>query len=208
MEGQQHRQIVLPHHALEHRQQLQLIADVQKAGRLVQYDDLRLLTQRPGQQNALALSVADGGEGAVGKLHAAYLRQRALHDSLILRLQDAQPPRIGIAAAAHHVPAGHQLRLHAGRHQNGHAPGDLIAAARLHGFSIQKHRAGHLGELADDGFQYGGFSRAVGADERHDPAPLHMEGYVLDQWLAVVAHGQAFCFQICHTHAAFLWIIM
>ena len=86
MEGQQHRQIVLPHHALEHRQQLQLIADVQKAGRLVQYDDLRLLTQRPGQQNALALSVADGGEGAVGKLHAAYLRQRALHDSLILRL--------------------------------------------------------------------------------------------------------------------------
>ena len=36
-----------------------------------------------------------------------------------------------------------------------------------------------------------------------------MKGYVLDQRLAVVANGQVFCFQICcHTHAAFLWIIM
>ena len=48
----------------------------------------------------------------------------------------------------------------------------------------------------------------VGAYQRDDPAPLHMKGYVLDQRLAVVAHGQIFCFQICHTHAAFLWIIM
>lgn len=52
------------------------------------------------------------------------------------------------------------------------------------------------------------FPEPLGADERDDLAPLHMKGYVLDQWLAVVAHGQAFCFQICHTHAAFLWIIM
>lgn len=155
-----------------------------------------------------ALPIADGGEGAVGKLHAAYLLQGALHDGLILQLQNAQPACVGIAAAAHYVPAGHQLRLHAGRHQNGHAPGDLVAAARLHGLSIQKHRAGHLGELADNGFQYGGFSRPVGAYQRHDPAPLYMESDVLDQRLAVVAHGQVFCFQICHTHAAFLWIIM
>ena len=152
VEGQQHRQIVLPHHALEHRQKLQLVANIQKAGGLVQHDDLRLLTQGPGQQDALALSVTDGGEGPVSKLHAAYLLQRALHDGLILRLQNAQPPGIGVAAAAHHVPAGHQLRLHAGRHQNGHAPGDLIAAALLHGLAVQKHCAGHLGELADNGF--------------------------------------------------------
>ena len=209
VERQQHRQMVFPHHALEHCQQLQLVADVQKTGGLVQYDDLRLLTQRPGQQDALTLAIADGGERPVSKFHATYLRQRALHDGPVLRLQDAQPPRIGIAAAAHHVPAGHQLRLHPGGHQNGHAPGDLIAAARLHILPVQKHRAGHLGELADNGFQYSGFSRAVGAYQCDDPAPLHMKGYVLDQWLAVVAHGQVFCFQICcHTHAAFLWIIM
>ncbi len=87
VEGQQHRQIVLPHHALEHRQKLQLVADVQKAGGLVQHDDLRLLTQRPRQEDALALPVADGGEGAVGKRHAAYLLQGALHDGLVLRLR-------------------------------------------------------------------------------------------------------------------------
>ena len=208
VERQQHRQIVLPHHALEHRQQLQLIADVQKAGGLVQHDDLRLLTQRPRQEDPLALPIADVGKGPVGKVQPAYLRQGALHNGPVLRCEDSQFACVGIAAGTHHVPAGHQLRLHAGGHQNGHAPGNLIAAVRLHGLSIQKHRAGHLGELADDGFQYGGFSRAVGAYQRDDPAPLHMEGDVLDQRLAVVAHGQVFCFQICHTHAAFLWIIM
>lgn len=46
-------QIVFPYHALEYRQKLQLVADVQKAGGLVQHDDLRLLTQRPRQEDAL-----------------------------------------------------------------------------------------------------------------------------------------------------------
>ena len=55
-------------HAPENAQQLQLVADVQKGGGFVQYDDLRLLADGPSQQHPLALAVGDGVEIPVGDL--------------------------------------------------------------------------------------------------------------------------------------------
>ena len=63
MQRHEHSQILLAHHALEDGQQLQLIADIEIARRLVEHDELRLLAERAGEQDALPLPVADGLEG-------------------------------------------------------------------------------------------------------------------------------------------------
>ena len=47
---------------LQDGQQLDLALDIQKRGRLVQQQNSGLLADGAGQQNALALAVAEGGE--------------------------------------------------------------------------------------------------------------------------------------------------
>ena len=98
MEREQHGEVVFAHHALEDGEQFQFVADVQKARRLVEHDKLRLLAQSPCEQNALPLAVADGGKRRVGERERVRLRKRLLDDLLIFVPQDAEPPRVGIAA--------------------------------------------------------------------------------------------------------------
>ena len=95
--------MLLAHHALEDGQQLQLIADVEKTRRLVEDDELRLLAEGPGKQNALPLAVADGLEGPVGKVERVGLAEALLDDGLVLRAEDAEMAGVGIAAGADDV---------------------------------------------------------------------------------------------------------
>ena len=193
VQGHEHRQIFLPHHGFQDCQQLQLIADVQVAGRLVQDDDFRLLAQGTGKQNSLPLAVTDGLKGPVRQIGAVH-QSHGIHDNaLVLLAQQAQGPGIGVAAGADHIKAGHELRVHPLGHENGHFLGDLILPQLLHGASLQQHGTGNLGQLPNDGFQDGGLAGAVGANEGHDPAPLNAEAHLPDQGLPVVANGQIFC---------------
>ena len=59
MQREQNGQLPLTNHILENIQQLQLVPDVKKRGRLVQNQHLRFLAQRAGQQDSLPLAVAD-----------------------------------------------------------------------------------------------------------------------------------------------------
>ena len=189
VEREQHGEVIFAHHALEDGEQFQFVADVQEACRLVEHDKLRLLAQGPCEQNALPLAVADGGKRRVGERERVHLRKRLLDDLLIFVPQDAEPSRVGIAARADHIAAGHELRFDARGHQDRHAACDIISAARLHRLAIQIHCAGKLRQLTDDGFQDRRLARAVRPDERNDLSPLHAEGHILDEGLAVVADG-------------------
>ena len=64
MQGHHHSDPLIPGHAPENGEKLQLVPDVQIGGRLVEDDDLRLLTDGPGQQDPLPLAVADSLEGS------------------------------------------------------------------------------------------------------------------------------------------------
>ena len=57
VQGQNHRKLLLLGHFPQDVQQLNLIADIQIGCRFVQYDDLRLLAQSPGQENPLPLPI-------------------------------------------------------------------------------------------------------------------------------------------------------
>ena len=107
MQRHDDRDALLLGHAPQDGEQLQLVADVQKGGGLVQDDDLRLLTDGPGQQDALALAVADGVEVPVGELQRVHRLHGGIDLGLVLGGQDAQSARVGVAAGGHDVPAGH-----------------------------------------------------------------------------------------------------
>ena len=45
---------------------------------------------------------------------------------------------VGIAAGADDVAAGHELGVHAGRHQDGHAAGNVAPAAAAHVRAVEE----------------------------------------------------------------------
>ena len=85
------------------------------AGELdVRFDEhARLLTDGAGEQDALALTVADAGEIAVREVLCVHEGERFADFFPVLRAEQAEPPGIGVAPRRRHIPAGHQLRPHA-----------------------------------------------------------------------------------------------
>ena len=192
VEGQEHRQITLLGHLPQDGQQLQLVADVQEGGGLVQHNHLRLLAQGPGQQHPLPLAIADLDKIQRGQFLPVDQSQGLPDFFPVCLCQQTQPPGVGVAAHGHHIPAGHQLRAHPLRHQDGQLLGPLQGGQfRL---AVQKHRPLDGSELANDGFQDGGLPRAVGPDEGHDLPRHEVEADIFKQGLSVVAHRQIFCF--------------
>ena len=95
VERHQNGQVFLAHHALENAQKLQLIADVEIACRLVEDDQLRLLTKRAGKQDPLPLAVADGLKGFIGKVQRVDLAKTVFYDFFVLLAQNAEPSGVG-----------------------------------------------------------------------------------------------------------------
>ena len=90
-------------------------------------------------------------------------------------------------------------------HNNGHFLSDLPAGKPVHGSILHQHRAGNFAKLPHNGFQDRGLSRAVRANEGDDLPLLDLQADILDQCLAVVAHGQVLGLQIgAHASAPFL----
>ena len=126
-------------HAAQNREQFQLVADIEERSRLVEDDDLRLLTDRTRKKHSLALAVADGVEIAAAELFGMNGAHRLLDLLLILAGQHAEPSGVRIAARCHDIVAGHQLRLHALRQHNGHLRGQLTKRKLMQVFPVKLH---------------------------------------------------------------------
>ena len=94
---------------LQDAQQLDLALDVQKRRRLVQQDDFRLLADGAGQQDALALAVADAVEVPLRESGSSHQSQRIAHGLPVCLGEEAQPPGVGDAPGCGKLEAGGQL---------------------------------------------------------------------------------------------------
>ena len=119
MQRQHDRNVLLAHEFFQNGQQFELVADVEERGRLVEYKHARLLTDGTGEQDALALTVADAGKIAVREVLCVHEGERLADFLFILRAEQAEPPGIGVAPRRRHIPAGHAL----GRQPPGHHDG-------------------------------------------------------------------------------------
>ena len=199
MHGHHDRDPLLPGHPVKDIEQLQLVADVQIGGRLIEEDDLRLLADGAGQEDPLALAVADGVKGPVREVLSVHGLQRLLHLFFVRIGQDAQPPGVGIAAHGRHVPAGHQVCLQAAREHDGHPLCQflrrILRQPLFHGRPVrcalrQPDITADGPELPRDGPQDRGFAGAVGADQRQDLPLLYADLDPADDRLPAVADGQ------------------
>ena len=198
MQGHDHRNTLLPGHFPENIQQLDLMADIQIGGRLVQDDDLGLLADGPGQHDPLALAVAEGGEVPLLQLQGVDPLQGLTDDALVGLGQFAQGVGVGIAAHRHHFAAGHQFRTDpVGKHHR-HLPGHLPGRPGVYLPPADVHHAAQLGQMAGDGLEDGGLPRPVGADQREDRPLFDLDADVVYEHLPVIAHGQIFRFEISH----------
>ena len=181
--------VLLVGQLLQDGQQLDLALDVQKRGGLVQQEDLRLLADGAGQQDALALAVADAVEVPVGKVGSPHQRKGVPHGLFVRFGKDAQPPGVGDAARRRKLKTGGQLgAAGVGEHQ-----GQPLCAGRAgvggKVLAAQQHGAAEGGQLPGQRFEQRGFARAVRADEGQDlPAP-DAEGDGLGQRCFAVADG-------------------
>ena len=141
MQGHDDGHILLVGQRLQNSHQLSLAFYIQKRRRLVQQQDLRLLADRPGQQYALALTVADFCEIPRGQFVCLHQMQGVTHLLLILIREDAQSPGVGVAAGGGHVKAGGQLGAgRVGQHQCQLA-GACVGGVGGQRFSVQQYRA-------------------------------------------------------------------
>ena len=151
------------------------------------------MAQCPGQQDALALAVADAVKIPVCQLRRTHQLQSSVHLLPVLGRQNAQPSGVGIAPRRNKVKAGGQLHPAAMRGHEGQLLRPLGTGVIGKASAFQQHRAAHGGQLARQRAQQGGFACAVGADEGQDLARLHPEANIREQRCLAVADGKTLC---------------
>ena len=163
---------------------------VDRGGRLVENQNLRVVQQRAREGNQLLLpdgqaaaAFVDLGQVALFHLHDEVVRVHGLgrlNDLLVGRAQ------LAVADVVHDGAGEDEAVLHHDAHL-------LAQRAQLHVahvVAVQQHRAaGHVVEPADQ-VDHGALARAGGADERNRLPGLHGKGYVLQNGLfAVIGEG-------------------
>ncbi len=128
MQGHNHGHPLFPRHRLQDLQHLQLMADIEKGGRLVKDHDLRLLTDRPRKQQALPLAVADLTEGAFGIILRVNHVDRLVDLPAVLGGEQPEPSGIRVAPGGRHIPTGHKLRPQPLGHHDGELLRKLLLA--------------------------------------------------------------------------------
>ena len=158
--------------------------------RLIHHDELGAAHQRAGHRQHLLLAAGKG----TGLLPVTLLQAR---EELVAPLDVVVQLIPAQVRADLHIFQHRHIREYpaALRHQRDAALDDLIAGFAQQLLAVVGNGALLCLHLARDGAQGGGFSGAVGADQRNDAALRHLEGNTLDGTDAAVADVQIFYFK-------------
>ena len=177
----------------EDGQEFQLMADIEKGGGLVQDQDFRVLTDRPGEQDPLALAVADLCEIPVSEIGDLREGHGLLYDFPIPGTCDPEPPRVGITAESDDFAAGHELRILPLR---GHDGKRFCGLSRLQCgeiFIFQEHRSPQRGETSGNCSEEGRFSCPVRSDQGEDLPRGQIDVHIFKNERPAVPGIQAVC---------------
>ncbi len=173
------------------------MANIQIRSRLVEHDDFGLLTDGAGEQDPLALTVADSVERSVGEMPGMHSGQRPVHLLFVRIREDSETAGIGVAAHGGHVPAGHEFCLQTAGQHDSHISGQVRRGKLIQVFRRQaslfgqKNISANRNELAGDGLEDRGLAGSVRTDQGHDLPPLHAYLNAADQGLSVITDDQA-----------------
>ena len=170
-------------------------------GGLVEHQQLGAAHQRAADGEHLLFAAGERAR----HLAAALLQARELREHFFQVLVHAGAAA-GIGAHLQILLYGHlQEDAPALRHLGQAALHDLVRRQAADVLAQELHRAGARAQQAGYGLQRGGLARAVGADERHHLAPVHVEGDALDGVDGAVIDVDVIYFQyLLHAQASFL----
>ena len=152
MQRQDHCQSLFFLKLLQHGKKFQLIFYIQIGSRLIQQQDFRLLTNRPGKQDTLSLSVADPRKIPVLEFQHMHGFHCFLHGFMILCGQNSEPPGIRVTPGCHHILTGHQLCMRPLCKDNRHLFCQLTSRKALQIFILQKDTAAQKLQLTRNTF--------------------------------------------------------
>ena len=198
MEGHNDRDPLLMGHLPQNIQQLNLMADIQIGGRLVQNNNFRLLTDGPGQHDPLALSVRKGGKVPLSQIQSMDPLHSLGHNLLVPGRQLAHGIGIGVAAHSHHLLAGHQLRVDPVRQHHCHLPGQFPGRPGVDLLTVNIYLTADLVKMAGNGLENSGLAGAIGTDQRENLPFFNFNIDVMDEGMAVIAHCQILGMKVDH----------
>ena len=125
----------------EQRRDLELIAEIERCGRLVQQQHVRGLRQRAGDHDALFLAAAQRREPARLERRGAGRRERVARDLLIVRAFELERAEVRVAAHQHDVEHGEVERAVRFLRHDGDAARELAARQPLDRVTVDQHAA-------------------------------------------------------------------
>jgi len=151
------------------------VGQVQSGRGFVQEDDLRLLADGPGDEDALAFSAAEGVHFAVGQVVHARKPHGGPGLGDIFGTFEPQQAHVGGASHEDHLTnaEGQLLGDHLG--YEGQPAGQFPAGIAAQGHSQQADLT-LGGEQADQGLEEGGLARSVWADDDEEVLGRDLEG--------------------------------
>src|SRR6266446_6416028 len=167
----------LPVHQRAHQlEQLHLVPQVERRRRLVEHEELRLLSEGAGEPHSLVFTARQRPEPAVGQVHRVARDQCALDGRSVRRGHTPEEREVRVAAQEHRLV--HPLREHvllALRQDAHHAcevpPGPIGRRA-----SEDLGTTGNGSDEPERRAQQRGFSAAVGTEQGVKLARAHLEG--------------------------------
>ena len=183
-------QPVLDVQAAHERHDLELVAHVEVGRRLVEQQHAGALGERDGQPGALALAAGQRVDEAVGVARGVGDLQRPGDRLAVGGAQAAEAAEVRLAAELDERgdrDAGHRLRALG---QQREALGDRAGRERGDVLAVEHDRAGGRAQDAAERAQQRALARAVGSDQRGDPAGRELDVDGLDDRRAAEPDGE------------------
>lgn len=171
-------------------QDLDLVGDVEVRGRLVEQQQRRLLGQRHGDPDALALAAGQLVHRPVGEVGDPGGGHRLVDDPLVLARPLPQEALVGVAAPGDQFGDADPVRRDRRLRQQAEGAGDLAGGQVVDVPTVQQHRAGARAQHPRQRAQQGRLATRVRPDDHRERSVGHRHGQILGDGAPVVGEGQ------------------
>ena len=171
---------------------LQLFADIQARGGLIQQQQPGVLGQGPGDHHPLALPAGDLGNQPLLQVVGGGVAHGFQGPQQVVVRQGLQPLAVGIAPHEDDLQAGEGKTHLAGLKHHRPQLGPAAAAQALQRAAPHQEAPAPGRQQAGEGVNQSGFAAAVGAQEAHEFSGAHLEIEAAQDRSLAITHAEFF----------------
>jgi len=190
--GEDHGQLLLLRELAEKFKQIDLVVEVEVGVGFIEQEHARFLDETAGEEDALTLAAGEVVDGAMEEVGEVEEFGSFLDDIHVVLGFEAEDLPVGSAAKAQVIADGVGGVVGWGLGEIGDAAGECFAGPVVESAALPEDGAGGA-EVAEEDFDEGGFSGAVGAEDGEDLAAFEGEGDVAEGgFVCEIGEGEVF----------------